>query len=80
MRATTTDTALQHLHPCCAPEGALPTTTAGSGPTPAQRAAWADAQRDPWLWRLAVPAVLLGVCTGALSAADVLDGLSGWLA
>ena len=36
-------------HPACAEEGAQPPATTGAGLTPAQWAALADAERDPWL-------------------------------
>ncbi|MCU7370256.1 hypothetical protein PEC18_05070 [Paucibacter sp. O1-1] len=64
----------------CAPEGAQPAVAAGAGLTPTQQAALAEADSDPWLWRLAPLAVLLGLCTGARAAGDVLGIARDWLA
>lgn len=54
---------------CCAPEGALPYSTADSALTPTQIARLADAQRDPGLGVL----VVLGI-----SAAAALSWVWPW--
>ena len=50
----------------CAPEGARPALTTGAGLTPAQRAALADAERDPWLPLAIAVGVVLAAALSAL--------------
>lgn len=60
-----TDSLFSLLDTACAEEGARPPSTAGAGPTAAQRAALAQADADPALaWLLP-----LGMVVGALASA-----------
>lgn len=50
-----------------AAEGAQPTSTAGAGLSPQQRAALAQADSDPWLYRGMVLAALVAAAVSACS-------------